>query len=646
VSLRFKLHPHQLRAIWRQIQTGDTYLAHAVGAGKTIEMIAGGMEQKRLGLIKKPAYVVPNHMLEQFANEFMELYPLANIMVADDENFSAERRKAFVAAATLNAPDAIIITHSAFERIGVTEEAWRRSATRSSSTWNELDDVGKGDRVRRSQLEQQIEAVTQRFDRDRRHGQEGQRREVRGDGRRLHLCRRGARLPQAGLHDEPEDQGHRPERQPRALDMYVKTRFLERQRPGRALVFASRHARDQHDGRAVHASMRFFQPEEMDAHGHQQLRRWARQFGEVGRAGAERGRPLRERERFAKFDNVPELMARVRQFMDVLTSEHLGALVKRPDLEGGKPNLVMVEPTKALKGYMKNVLRRASRPRASGSRRPQEPFNPDPVLAIISDGRFAALDPRFFGGKRRRGREPPSWTKWPTASPKSITPPRTTTTSTRSGKRARADQGLDADRVLQPGLRRRRIASRGFDARAHSPSDSSPAASSAITSCGSMTRTPTPRRRRCSRPCATAARILIGSAKKMGTGVNVQKRLVRLHYFDPPWFPADVEQPHGRIIRQGNQNPLVGIDWYATKGTYDSTMWQMVARKQRFIDQAFTGDKNLRSMEDMSEASQYEQAAAMASRRPARAATGRATSRTWSAGAPAGRARERADCRA
>jgi hypothetical protein len=110
--------------------------------------------------------------------------------------------------------------------------------------------------------------------------------------------------------------------------------------------------------------------------------------------------------------------------------------------------------------------------------------------------------------------------------------------------------------------------------------------------------------------------VLIGSAKKMGTGVNVQKRLVRLHYFDPPWFPADVEQPHGRIIRQGNQNALVGIDWYATKGAYDSTMWQMVARKQRFIDQAFSGDKNLRSMEDMSEASQYEQAAAMASGDP------------------------------
>jgi N12 class adenine-specific DNA methylase len=230
---------------------------------------------------------------------------------------------------------------------------------------SELDDVGKSDRVRRSQLEQQIEAVTQRFD------------SIVGMGKKDNVVP----FEEMGVDFIYADEAHAyrkldfttnqkikgidPSGSRRALDMYVKTRVLQRKRPGRAFAFASGTPVTNTMGE-LYTLMRFFQPEEMDRTGISSFDSWARQFGEVGIAlEANAAGRYENVTRFSKFDNVPELMSRVRQFMDVLTSEHLGALVKRPDLEGGKPNLVMVEATKALKGYMKQVLS----PRMEASRK-------------------------------------------------------------------------------------------------------------------------------------------------------------------------------------------------------------------------------------------------------------------------------------
>ncbi|HWH81275.1 MAG TPA: PLxRFG domain-containing protein [Burkholderiaceae bacterium] len=617
VSLRFNLHPHQKRAIWRQVQTGDTYLAHAVGAGKTIEMIAGGMEQKRLGLIRKPIYAVPNHMLEQFANEFMELYPLANIMVADDENFSAERRKAFVAAATLNAPDAIIITHSAFERIGVKEETVAPIRDEILTDLEiELGDADKGDRVRRAQLQQQIEAVTQRFDSIIGAGKKDSTIKFEDIGADFIYADEAHAFRKLDFTTNQKLKGIDPNGSRRALDMYVKTRHLNKQRPGRAMVFASGTPVTNTMGE-LYTIMRFFAPDELNRAGIATFDGWSRQFGEsVAALEANAAGRYETVERFAKFDNVPELMSRVRQFMDVLTSEHLGSLVKRPDVAGGRPNLITVESTPELKAYMKQVL--LPRLEASRAWKPSkdQPFNPDPVIAITSDGRFAALDPRFFGGKV--GHDTP--TKLSAMADKIAEiykasagnayverdgkTPSPTKGSTQIvfynlgfGVQSQKNRGFDArgaltKRLVDGGVKRSEIA--WFD-------DADTDAKKEAVFKGMR---------------SGALRVLIGSAKKMGTGVNVQNRLLALHYFDPPWFPSDVEQPHGRLIRQGNQNPVGELHWYATKGTYDSTMWQMVARKQRFIDQAFSGDKSLRSMDDMSEASAFEMAAALASGDP------------------------------
>lgn len=620
VSLRYKLHPHQLRAIWRQIQTGDTYLAHAVGAGKTIEMIAGGMEQKRLGLIRKPIYVVPNHMLEQFSNEFLELYPLANIMVADDQNFSKERRKAFVAAATLNAPDAIVITHDAFQRIGVKEESVNPIRDEIlADLEDELADAAKdaGARVRRSQLEQQIEAVNQRFDRILAAGKKDGVIDFEDMGVDYIYVDEAHTYRKLDFHTAQTIKGIDPNGSLRAMDMYVKTRFLQKQRPGRAMTFASGTPVTNTMGE-LYTIMRFFDPKTLDEAGIATFDSWARMFGEVGAALEPNAAGKYEIvERFSKFDNVPELMSRIRRFMDVLQSEQLGAIVKRPETEGGKPKLIIVESTQAMRDYQEQVLQ--ARLKISRAWKPSkdEPSNPDPVIAIISDGRIAAADPRFIPGGRVL---PGETTKLDTAADEILAEYKTNSKNVyleRDGKTPMAVKGGTQIVFYNVGFGEGVSARRGFSPRA--------ALNKRLVDGGIKREeiawfddadTDAKKEAIFKGMRAGTLKVLIGSAKKMGTGVNVQNRLTALHYMDPPWYPADVEQPTGRIIRQGNQNAVVRQRWYATKGGYDSTMWQMVGRKQRFIDQAFSGDKNLRSMEDLGEASLYEQAAALASGDP------------------------------
>jgi N12 class adenine-specific DNA methylase len=618
VSLRFKLHPHQLRAIWRMVQAGNTYLAHAVGAGKTIEMIAGGMEQKRLGLIKKPMYVVPNHMLEQFSNEFMELYPLANIMVADDENFSADRRKAFIASATLNNPDAIVITHDAFQRIGVKEESVAPIRDEILADLEiELSETAKdqGARVRRGQLEQQIEAVKQRFDRIIGAGGKDSTIKFEDMGVDFVFADESHAFRKLDFHTAQQIKGIDPNGSKRAMDMYVKTRILDKQRPGRAFVFASGTPVTNTMGE-LYTIMRFFAAEELDRAGISTFDAWARQFGEVAPALEPNAAGKYEMvERFAKFDNVPELMSRVRQFMDVLTSDSLGALVKRPDLKGGKPNLNIVPSNPALETYMKGELARRIEVSKAWKPSKDQPHNPDPIVSIITDGRFAAIDPRFFGALLPEG-SASIITEMGAKVVEGYKAHRDNVYLDKNGKPEPIKGGTQIV-FYNLGFGEGAQKSRGFNARA---------AFTKILTDGGIPRaeiawfddanTDAKKEAVFKDMRSGKLKVLIGSAKKMGTGVNVQKRLAELHYQDPPWFPADVEQPHGRIIRQGNQNSEVAIEWYTTKGTYQSTMWQMVGRKQRFIDQAFTGDKTLRSMGDLGEASLFEQAAAVASGDP------------------------------
>jgi N12 class adenine-specific DNA methylase len=615
VSLRFNMYPHQKRAIWRVIQSGDTYLAHAVGAGKTMEMIAAGMEQRRLGLIRKPMYVVPNHMLEQFSNEFMETYPLANILVADDENFSKERRQQFVAAAAMNNPDAVIITHSAFKRLGVKDETAIpiRNAILDELR-DALSDTPADERVRRSQLEKQIEAVEQRFDRIMQRGQD-QVIPFEDIGADFLFVDEAHNHRKLDFTTNRKVKGVDPNGSWAAMDLYVKTRYLEGLRPGRAFVMASGTPVTNTVGE-LYTIQRFFAEDTMRREGMATFDAWANSFGEVAtdfeRNAAGKLEPV---ERFAAFSNVPELMNRVRMFMDVLNGSQLGDLVKRPDLEGGKPNMVLVDPTPQLMTYMSEDLNPRLEVSKAWKPSPQQRGNPDPIVAIINDARLASIDMRFVSAKV------------PANTPSKLM--RLADMVAEEYQRTREDTYTDAngnpDKVkgsgqlvfFNLGLGAQVQRNRGFNARkaltdrivtGGVPKDKIAWIEDANTDAKKEAIFADMRSGKLS--------VLIGSAKKMGTGVNVQKRLTALQYLDPPWYPADVEQPHGRIIRQGNQNTEVRINWFSTKETYEATMWQMVARKQRFIDQALSGDPSLRRIEDISEASQFEMAAALVSGDP------------------------------
>lgn len=611
LSLRYKLYDHQKRAIWRIIQTGNVYLAHAVGAGKTLEMIVSGMEQRRLGLIQRPMYVVPNHMLRQFSSEFQDAYPLARIMVADEENFTGDNRRRFVAQAALNAPDAIVITHSAFKRIGTRPETIE-AATRDFIAQLEEAIEDSEDRISRSRLEQRLEQAKRRTEArfSKSKDQAVFFEDMGVDFLYVDEAHGFRKLDFVTNRDRVK--GIDPSGSEMALDLYSKLEWLRREHPGRSHVLASATPVTNTIAE-LYTVMRYMDPEGLERDGLSSFDAWATMFGRV-KADLEQNASgsYETVERFAKFVNVPELMKRVRGFMDVLTMSQLGDLVKRPDLKTGQPINVVAQASPAVLDYLKNVL--APRIQASKKWRPSaaEKGNPDPVVRIITDGRLAALDLRFVSDLAED--DPHSKLNLMiddiikthhAVGDRVYTNPET-------GK-ADAVKGGTQIVFSSVGFGEQVAARRGFDLRGFMmrrfKAGGIPA--SQVAWMGDY-KTHAKKEAMFKDMRAGKVRVLIGSPQNMGTGVNVQKRLAKLHYLSPPWFPADVEQPHGRILRQGNQNPEVEINWYATKGTYDSTMWGMVARKARFIEQAFTGDDSVRTLEDISESSQYEMAAALA----------------------------------
>lgn len=611
LSLRYKLYDHQKRAIWRIIQTGNVYLAHAVGAGKTLEMIVSGMEQRRLGLIQRPMYVVPNHMLRQFSSEFQDAYPLARIMVADEENFTGSNRRRFVAQAALNAPDAIVITHSAFKRIGTRPETME-AVTKDLLTQLEEAIKDSTDRISRSRLEQRLEQAKRRAEArfSKAKDQAVFFEDMGVDFLYVDEAHGFRKLDFVTNRDRVK--GIDPSGSEMALDLYSKLEWLRKEHPGRSHVLAS-GTPVTNTMAELYTVMRYMDPDGLERDGLSSFDAWATMFGRV-KADLEQNASGSYEivERFAKFVNVPELMKRVRGFMDVLTMSQLGDLVKRPDLKTGQPINVVAQASPAVQDYLKNVL--APRIEKSKKWRPsaQEKGNPDPIVKIITDGRLAALDLRFVSELAEN--DPDSKlnlmiddiikTHHAIADREYINP-----------ETGAADPVKGGTQIVfsSVGFGEQVAARRGFDLRAFMmrrfKEGGIPA--SQVAWMGDY-KTHAKKEAMFKEMRAGKIRLLIGSPQNMGTGVNVQKRLFKLHYLSPPWYPADVEQPHGRILRQGNQNPEVEINWYATKGTYDSTMWGMVARKARFIEQAFTGDDSVRTLDDISESSQYEMAAALA----------------------------------
>lgn len=616
VSARFKLHDHQKRAIWRAIQDGNTYFAHAVGAGKTIEMIAAGMEMRRLGLIQKPMYVVPKHMLQQFSNEFMELYPLAHIMVADEENFHTDNRRRFMAQAALNNPDAVIITHPSLVKIGANPESVK--AVRDEmiddlrAALDELEEDKQSNRILIKKVEKRIEQLDQMFD-AMLAGDKDKVLTFEEMGVDFMFVDEAHEFRKLDFTTNRQAKGIDSQGSKRAIDLYIKTRSLAKNRPGRSHIFASGTPVTNTMGE-LYTLMRFFDNGDMDADGIGHFDAWASMFGQIAPDFERNAAGNYEMvERFAKFVNVPELMKRVRSFMDILTFSDLGTHVKRPDIESGVPEMVLAPQSAEQKNYLKNVL--GPRIETSKKWKPsrEQPGNPDPIINIITDGRLASIDMRFVDPRAKN--DPTSKLNrmidgviesWKETKNLQYIDKRTGKPSPVKG----ATQVVFYNNGFGAGVKE----SRGFDARAWMAKRLKDAGIPA-SEVAWIDDYPTAVKKEAMFNDVRNGkiRILIGSAKKMGTGVNVQNRLKTLHYLDPPWYPSDVEQPHGRILRQGNQNERVKIFWYATEGSYDSTMWQMVSRKAKFIEQAMAGDDSVRTLEDISEVSSYEMASALAS---------------------------------
>jgi N12 class adenine-specific DNA methylase/adenine-specific DNA methylase len=619
----FTLYNHQKRVIWRIIAAGSTYIAHAVGAGKTLSMAAAIMEQKRLGLINKAMLVVPGHCLAQAAREFLALYPNARILVADETNFTSDKRHRFLARAATNSFDAIIITHSAFKFIPVPADFEQSMIAGELRAYEALLlKVDSEDRLSRKRIERMKEGHADRL--------------AALKSRKDDLVT----LSELGIDkiivDEAQEfrklsfstnmttlKGVDPNGSQRAWDLYVKTRYLETRNPGRALILASGTPITNTLGE-MFTVQRLMDRSALEQRGLYEFDAWASTFGdtstELELQPSGKYKPVT---RIAEFVNVPELIAMFRAFADVVLPVDLRAHVKVPEIKGGKRQIITAEPTPAFKAYQ-NTL--AQRIRIIEERRGQAKKGDDILLSVITDGRHAAIDLRLvaagndndFVGNEFGGNEPGNKLNamianvhriWLSGSCKVFTrKDGRPFDRTGSGQMIFSDLGTIAVE-----------ATRGFSAYRWIKQElvrlGIPAAEIAFMQDYKKSDA---KQRLFADFNAGKIRILIGSSETMGTGVNVQARLAALHHLDVPWLPSQIEQREGRIIRQGNQHDEIELYAYATLGSLDATMWQNNERKARFIAAALSGDTSVRRLEDIGagQANQFAMAKAIASGDP------------------------------
>ncbi|WP_318765159.1 DEAD/DEAH box helicase family protein [Agrobacterium fabrum] len=606
----FTLYGHQKRGIWRIVSAGSTYLAHAVGAGKTMTMAAAIMEQKRLGLIAKAMLVVPGHCLAQAAREFLALYPAANILVADETNFTKDKRARFLSRAATAVWDAIIITHSAFRFIGVPSAFEQQMIHDELQLYEDLlTKVESDDRVSRKRLErlkeglqERLEALATRKDDLLTISEIGVDQIVVDEAqefRKLSFATNMSTL-----------KGIDPNGSQKAWDLYVKSRYIETKNPGRALVLASGTPITNTLGE-MFSIQRLLGHDALRERGLHEFDAWASNFGdektELELQPSGKYKPV---SRFASFVNVPELIAMFRAFADVVMPEDLKAYVRVPDVATGKRQILTAAPTPAFKTYQRIL---ETRIKAIEQREgPAQPGD-DILLSVITDGRHAAIDLRLV--MPAMDDEPDNklnllvrnahriWKETsqneyvrPDGRPYDLPGAAQMIFSDLGTINVEKSRGFSAYRWIRDELIRMGV----------------PASEIAFMQDFKKTEA---KQRLFGDVRAGKVRFLIGSSETMGTGVNAQLRLKALHHLDVPWLPSQIEQREGRIVRQGNQHNEVEIYAYATQGSLDATMWQNNERKARFIAAALSGDTSIRRLEDLNEgqANQFAMAKAIAS---------------------------------
>lgn len=592
----YTLHKHQRDAIWRIVCGGtNTLLAHVVGAGKTLTMICAGMELRRLGKVTKPMYVVPNHMLEDFAAEFLRAYPGANILMASKDDLVGDKRRTLLSRVAMGDWDAVLLTHASYERIkmssdfmeqyideeiAVIEDAIRaESSARGNRIVKELARSKKAWEARLSKL-----SATNKKD-DLLSFEELGVDQVFID--EAHLFKNLWRFTKmnriAGLPNSNSE---------RAFDMFVKTRYVMEQHDNKAgVVFAT--------GTPVSNSMaelwvmqRYLQPNTLRASQVDNFDTWAGNFGESVTALelSPDGSGYRMQTRFAKFINLPELMSMFAEVADIRTADML-------DLPTPKANLqtVTAKPSPELVEFVQSLVDRAEKIR-SGKVNPSL----DNMLSVTNDGRKAALDMRLvnpfalpYQGSKVHLCAENVYRIWSETEGFKGTQLVFCDLSTpkANGQYSAYD---DMHKMLVGyGIPDQEIAFiHDYD------SDASKKALFRQVREGKV-------------------RVLLGSTGKMGMGTNVQTRLVALHHLDAPWRPSDVEQRDGRAIRQGNLSEEVNIYRYVTQGSFDAYMWQTLETKARFIAQVMSGASGIRTAEDVELAAlSYAEVKALASGNP------------------------------
>lgn len=581
-----QLRPHQTAAVWRAMSSGNTLLAHTVGAGKTFTMAATGMKLKQAGLIHKPLYVVPNHMLEQFSREFMQLYPNAQLLVTAKDDLRKDRRKRLTAQIATGQWDGIIVTHSSFERIGMSSEFQQRFLREQISDYEQLlqdaaiEQAGNSSKSSRNL----IKTIEKQKAQHEAKLQELLSADKKDDGlvfdelgvdhvfideahffKNLETPTKMDRV--AGLQTGGSQ---------RAFDLFLKSRYLDELHPGHGVTFAT--------GTPISNTMvemytlqRLLDPRGLAARGIEHFDAWAATFGEVVDTMeiSPDGMSLRPRSRFAKFNNLPELQQMFRAFADVQTAEMLD--LPRPKLKGGKAEIVACPMSDEQQDLQLELVERYTRIRS-------ERIDPreDNALAITTDGRKLALDARMLSPQAEAFEASKVQ-----ALVENIVRIWDETQDRRSTQIVFCDLGIQPTvwgysvydeiiaKLIERGIPRQEIAAVG-----DADSDAKKQALFERVRSGSI-------------------RVLLGSTLKMGTGTNVQQRLIALHHLDAPWKPAEVEQREGRILRQGNQNLEVEIYRYVTEGSFDAYMWQALETKARFISQVISGATTVRQAEDI-----------------------------------------------
>ena len=606
----FVLYGHQKRGIWRIIADGSTYLAHAVGAGKTMTMAAAIVEQRRLGLVAKAMLVVPGHCLAQAAREFLALYPNARILVADETNFTKDKRARFLSRAATATWDAIIITHSAFRFIAVPSAFEQEMIQDELQLYEDLvTKVDSEDRVSRKRLERLKEGLQERLE-----GLATRKDDL------LTISEIGV---DQIVVDEAQEfrklsfatnmstlKGIDPNGSQRAWDLYVKSRYIETKNPGRALVLASGTPITNTLGE-MFSIQRLLGHAALAERGLHEFDAWASCFGdtttelEIQPSG--KYKPV---SRFASFVNVPELIAMFRSFADVVMPDDLRQYVRVPNLSTGRRQILTAKPTALFKTYQQTLDARIKTiEKREGPARPGD----DILLSVITDGRHAAIDLRFV--MPAAGNEDDNKLNLLVRNAYRIW-------KETSDAIYRRPDGKDFD---LPGAAQMIFSdlgtinvekSRGFSAYRFIRDEliRLGVSESEIAFMQDYKKTEA-KQRLFGDVRAGKVRFLIGSSETMGTGVNAQLRLKALHHLDVPWLPSQIEQREGRIVRQGNQHDEVDIFAYATEGSLDASMWQNNERKARFIAAALSGDTSIRRLEDVGEgaANQFAMAKAIAS---------------------------------